>query len=336
MSSPTTLLLELAGATTEAEVQAILDDVRDRSHELTPLGPDVIEYLNVKKKRLTPASYRNYEGSLALFAREHPLHRIANFEPPAGTVTLEAFLARWDAPASYNRNLSILTDFFKFAIIRGKLHGDPTIGIERAKKRDVHRTTFPSEDRRRIIAEQGDRRDRVALRLLLDYGIRKGALKAVQYRHFDHVRQRLTIFTKGGKVRDLPLPDPAFWHDLERLILDVGAEPHHYLMPGRRGNHHGVRLFPDRPMSDRGLHDWWYRRLEDAGIVPEGTRKGEKMHKARHTAGQRVLEATGNLKAVQALLGHESISTTADVYVDWGIDLLAGSLTETFRSEEDL
>jgi integrase len=39
------------------------------------------------------------------------------------------------------------------------------------------------------------------------------------------------------------------------------------------------------------------------------------MPKARHTAGQRVLDATnGNLKAVQKLLGHSSISTTGDIY----------------------
>jgi hypothetical protein len=47
------------------------------------------------------------------------------------------------------------------------------------------------------------------------------------------------------------------------------------------------------------------------------------MHKARHTAGQRVLDATGNLKAVQKLLGHSSIQTTGDVYADWDIDQLA-------------
>jgi site-specific recombinase XerC len=35
------------------------------------------------------------------------------------------------------------------------------------------------------------------------------------------------------------------------------------------------------------------------------------MHKARHTAGQRVLDKTGNLKSVQRLLGHASIATTA-------------------------
>jgi len=41
------------------------------------------------------------------------------------------------------------------------------------------------------------------------------------------------------------------------------------------------------------------------------------MHKARHTAGQRVLDSTGNLKAFQKLLGHASIQTTGDIYADW-------------------
>jgi site-specific recombinase XerC len=62
--------------------------------------------------------------------------------------------------------------------------------------------------------------------------------------------------------------------------------------------------------------------------VPEGTTSGERMHKARHTAGQRVLDKTGNLKAVQKLLGHESIQTTGDIYTDWDIDQLAETLRE--------
>lgn len=45
------------------------------------------------------------------------------------------------------------------------------------------------------------------------------------------------------------------------------------------------------------------QRLAAAGIVPEGTTSGERMHKARDTTGQRVLDTTGNLKAVQKLLG---------------------------------
>jgi site-specific recombinase XerC len=48
---------------------------------------------------------------------------------------------------------------------------------------------------------------------------------------------------------------------------------------------------------------------------------------ARHTAGQSVLDSTGNLKAVQKLLGHSSITTTGDIYTDWDMD----QLEETMR-----
>jgi integrase len=55
------------------------------------------------------------------------------------------------------------------------------------------------------------------------------------------------------------------------------------------------------------------------------------MHKARHTACQRVLDATGgNPKAVQKVLRHSSIHTMADIYTDWDID----QLTKTFADIE--
>jgi hypothetical protein len=47
-------------------------------------------------------------------------------------------------------------------------------------------------------------------------------------------------------------------------------------------------------MGEHGAHDWWYGCLARAGVVPMGTTSGERMHKARHSAGQRVLDATGN------------------------------------------
>lgn len=220
--------------------------------------------------------------------------------------------------------------------MRGRLHGDPTLPIERARARQVYRTTFTSDQRRAIIASAEDLRDRIALRLLLNYGLRKGALKAIQFKHFDHQRKRLTIFTKGQKVREMPLPHTAFWMDLERHLLDVEAKPSHYLMCRQRTiPRAGVRLFPEKPMADHGLHDWWYRQLAAAGIVPMGTSSGERMHKARHTAGQRVLDHTGNLKAVQKLLGHTSIQTTGDVYADWDIEQLAGTLADIFGQDDD-
>jgi site-specific recombinase XerC len=313
--------------------------MQDKSYQATPLGEDVAEYLRAKRKRLTPSSYRDYESCLHKLVLALGDLRVEDLEPPVGTGRVEKFMDRqWgDASArTYNKNLSIVTDFFKHWIDRRRIYGNPAAPIERAKARGVYRTTFTTDQRRAIIAEQEDLRDRIALRLLLDYGLRKGALQATQFKHFDHFRKRLTIFTKGEKVRELPIPDPGFWFDLERHIQDIGARPHHYLMPRqKRIPRAGLRRFPDEPMGVHGLHSWWYRCLENAGIVPSGTTRGEHMHKARHTAGQRVLDATGNLKAVQKLLGHSSIQTTADSYTDWDIDQLAATMADVLSEEDE-
>jgi integrase len=139
--------------------------------------------------------------------------------------------------------------------------------------------------------------------------------------------------------------------NLERHILDWQAQPNEYLLPRRHTiprwdtqERKNNKLPPDRidrieyrdqPMRVHGLHKWWYRCLEQAGVVASGQTSGERMHKARHTAGQRVLDHThGNLKAVQKLLGHSSISTTGDIYTDWDIDQLAETLRGMYEDAE--
>jgi integrase/recombinase XerC len=328
-----------AGLTLEQAARMIREAVKDKSYRAFPLGEDVAGYLYAKRKRLTEASYRDYEGSLDKFVRYFLDLKLGDFEPPVGTRRVEEFLDHQYgelAPRTYNKNLSILRDFFKWAQLRELIHGDPTLAIERARARGVHRTTFTPDQIRAIIASQDELRDRLAVRLLLDYGLRKGALAAVQFKHFDHYRRRLTIFTKGEKVRELPIPSAPFWNDLEHLILDVQAKPNDYLMwRSKTIPRAGVRRFPDKPMVAHGMHKWWYRCLERAGVVPTGTTSGERMHKARHTAGQRVLDATGNLKAVQRLLGHASIQTTGDVYADWDLDQLARTMADVLTRDDE-
>src|ERR1700730_10578376 len=248
------------------------DAMRDKSYQVTPLGEEIANYLHVKRKRLTESSHRDYESGLDKLARHFPDLRLEDFEPHAGTERLEEFLDhQWGAgaPRTYNKNLSICKDFFQWQVKRGRLHGDPTLLIERAKSREVYRTTFTTDQRHAIIAGQDSLRDRIALRLLLDYGIRKGALRAIQFGHFDHQRKRVTIFTKGQKIRELPLPDPAFWKDLERHILEVGAQPHHYLLTRRKraGRDFIGAEIPEEPMSSNGADDGWCRCLEKAGLV---------------------------------------------------------------------
>lgn len=339
-------------ATTDAltyaqAVRIVREAMRDKSYQLTPIGAEVAAYMRHKRKRLTKASERGYESFLHKLACDFAdFDNLRQFEPPDGTRLIEEFLdRRWGdlSPGTYNVALSIVRDFFKWACARGYMLGNPTDGIERAKARQPHRTTFSASERRRIIADQPSLRDRIALRLLFDYALRKGALQRIQIKHFDHVRKRLTVFTKGQKVRDLPIPDPAFWHDLERHILDAEAQPDHYLMAsfkviprGNTGQPPIIKTYPEKPMSDSaGMHRWWYGCLQRAGIVPQGVEHGERMHKARHTAGQRVLDQTGDLKLVQKLLGHESIRTTGDIYVDYDIQQWAERLRHAHELEAD-
>lgn len=318
--------------------------VKNKAYRAFPLGQEAGAYLRQNRGRLLPNTYKTYESCLDKLARYFCDLELSDFEPPVGTERLEEFLDDlWGESAARTRakNISVLKGFFEWAVLRGKLHGDPARPIRPPKKRGVERTTF-SIDQERAILAQNDRRDRLALHLLLKVGIRKGALQGVQFRHFDHAQKRLTIFTKGGKVQTVPVVDPAFWDELGRHIIDWEAQPNEYLLCRRtvRPNRHKpgekfVTEYRDQPMGVHGLHRWWYACLERAGVVAQGQSSGERMHKARHTAGQRVLDAThGNLKAVQKLLGHSSISTTGDIYTDWDIDQLAETLRAVLDGDE--
>jgi integrase len=113
------------------------------------------------------------------------------------------------------------------------------------------------------------------------------------------------------------------------------ARLHHYLLQRRKGNGARMTTDPEKPMGGHGLHSWWYRALGRAGIVPEGVESRERMHKARHTAGQRLLDHMQNLNAVQQLLGHSSIATTGDIYVGWDEAALAASLQSALEAERE-
>jgi site-specific recombinase XerC len=185
--------------------------VRDKSYQLLPLGQDAAAYLRNKRKRLTDSSYRDYEGGLDKLARHFPDLQLEDFEPPVGTERLEEFLdAQWGAgaPRTYNKNLSILGDFFKFQVrARQPPRRPDTPDRARPRPRRLPHHVQPGPDPRDR-RQPDDLRDRLAVRLLLDFGLRKGALKGIQFKHFDHYQRRLTIFTKGEKVRMLPIPSP--------------------------------------------------------------------------------------------------------------------------------
>lgn len=281
---------------------------------------DIKSYLRGKRRSLATTSFKAYTVTLTMLgdALEDEAETMV-MDGTDGTEIIEQFLEEnWGTarPRTYNKHVAILRGFTGWCVRRQKLRNDPMGLIDRARVEQSQRSTF-NDDERRAIFDTASSRDRVALRLLLDYGLRKGALQAVKLEHFDVQRRRLTIFTKGAKVRELPVDAEM----LADIAHEIATEPGDTYLLHRRGA-------PNKPMSSHALHVWWYARLVDAGVVPEGTTSGRKMHSARHTAGQRVLDKTSNLKAAQTLLGHASISTTGDVYAGWSDEQLEETMRE--------
>lgn len=354
-------MLVTAAALTVADAARIMRDaVKDKSYRAFPIGGEVGHYLRWKRGVLADKSYRDYESCLDKLARHFADLELKDLEPPVGSERLEEFLDyQWgdQSPRTYNKNLSMLRDFFKWTVKKGKLTGDPTTVLDRRKARGVERHVFTESQEANIVASQPGLRDRLALRILFHTGIRKNGLRLMQFKHFDYERRRVTVSWKGGEFVQVPIVDPHIWTDLERHVLEWEAHPEDFLLPSQKSVWRGYdrdtgvslsqmieyRVRPDkngptaspRPMSEHAIHDWWYLCLERAGLVAKGQRSGERMHQTRHTAGQRLLDKTGgNLKAVQKLLHHKSIQTTGDIYTDWDLAQLEAVMREALGEEE--
>jgi site-specific recombinase XerD len=74
------------------------------------------------------------------------------------------------------------------------------------------------------------------------------------------------------------------------------AKPHHWLFPGQP---------PSQPLSDKTVQSAVRKALRAAGIS-----KRVSIHSLRHSFATHLLEAGTNVRAIQALLGHRSLSTT--------------------------
>ena len=352
-SAPTAPSMTLAEAT-----RIYRESLKNKAYRAYPLGGDWAAFMRWGRGSWTKATYRDYESCGDKFARTFPDLELRDFEPPVGTERLEEFMdLLWGerAPGTYNKNLTIIQQFFKFAALKGKIHGDPSLPLKRRKKRQPHREVFNEDAMLRIIANGPQPgkymyRDKVALRLLLEWALRKGALQSIQYKHFDRKRRCLTIFTKGEKVFDKVISDDAFWHELDLAMMALGAQPEHYLMGSRQtfnrfggydektGDKIVYRIEMDRPEKALGgtaMHRWWYGCLGRAGIAQPGQTSGQKMHKARHSSGQALLEEFHDIKLVQKHLNHSSPTTTLQSYVDYDDFQTADAMGELLKRRSE-
>jgi site-specific recombinase XerD len=152
----------------------------------------------------------------------------------------------------------------------------------------------------RIPAETAlELRDRAMLELTYSCGLRAEEVIGLDLDSPDFEGERLRIEGKGGKTRFVPIGEPAqqaLRRYLERgrhALLGVGDET--ALLVSKSGR----RLHP----SDvrRRLERWVHRAAIAGGVSP---------HTLRHSFATHLLEGGADLRAIQELLGHSSLSTT--------------------------
>lgn len=123
------------------------------------------------------------------------------------------------------------------------------------------------------------------------------------------------LLQKGGDRVAHPVgPFPDVVGELEAHITLDGRRADEYLLYSRWERRIGservvYREDKDRPLSPRGMHEWFAKRLEEAGV------EHFPMHELRHTAGTEFHRASKDLKRTQMFMRHKSITTTADTYM---------------------
>jgi integrase/recombinase XerC len=202
------------------------------------------------------------------------------------------------SPKSLQRLLSSCRSLFRQLRREGLLEHDPVAGVRGPK---VHRKLpqVLDVDEAATLVESGGEgalglRDRAMLELFYSSGLRLSELVGLRWLDLDLDAGEVRVLGKGGKTRIVPVGRHAV-AALRALGEAEGRAPDTPVFRGRGG----------APISPRTVQ----ARLKQLALT-QGFAKRVHPHLLRHTFASHMLESSGDLRAVQELLGHADIATT--------------------------
>jgi integrase/recombinase XerC len=221
--------------------------------------------------------------------------------------------ARGRSGRSLARMLSAWRAFYRFLAQQGRVKDDPTAGLKAPKSpRRLPDALTPEEATRLVAIEPGDvlaTRDRALFELAYSSGLRVSELASVNASAVDLAQGEVRVFGKGSKERIVPVGAKAR-EAIEAWLPEragLAASDEDALFVGRRG----ARL------TTRAIE----QRLE-AWAIKQGLSRHVHPHMLRHSFASHVLQSSGDLRAVQEMLGHASIAST-QVYTHLDFQALA-------------
>ena len=259
----------------------------------------------------TRAAYVRDVAKLCALAGEKSVRTLVRAE-------LARFLATLHGGGLSGRSLARLLSawraFFRFLIERDpKLGDDPTAGLKAPKSpKRLPSALTPDEAIRLVSIDAGDDlavRDRAIFELAYSSGLRLSELASLDVGGVDLASGEVRVFGKGAKERIVPVGTPA------RNAIDAWLAQRALLVAGNESalfvGAHGRRL------SARSIE----RRLA-AWAIKQGLARHVHPHMLRHSFASHVLQSSGDLRAVQEMLGHASIAST-QVYTHLDFQALA-------------
>jgi integrase/recombinase XerC len=261
------------------------------------------QYLK-NERRLSPHTLSNYRrdlDTLAAFCDAHDLDdwRALNVQQA------RAFAAQLHrqglAGRSIARALSAARSFHRYLLREGIAMHNVFTGIAAPKAGKRLPKALSVDQAARLMQIDGDEpltcRDRALIELLYSSGLRLAELVSINVADVDLRDATVTVTGKGAKTRIVPVGAPArtaiaAWLKERAALAAIGETA---LFLGRNGKRLGARAVQLR------LKQWSVRQGIEVPIHP---------HMLRHSFASHLLESSGDLRAVQELLGHADLSTT--------------------------
>lgn len=207
--------------------------------------------------------------------------------------------------ATAARKLATLRSFYKFCLRRGYINTNPVATI-RTPKQEKRLPKFLDADQIHKLLNTPDdttllgARDRAMLETLYSTGVRVSELVALNVQDVEFTGESLRVRGKGRKERVSPIGPTAVTAIRKYLEMRASDPRSATFDPGPLFvNKHGQRL------STRSV-----RRKLDKYLVMCGLDPSISPHTLRHTFATHMLNNGADLRSVQELLGHQSISTT--------------------------
>jgi|WetSurSiteA1Bulk_404760.scaffolds.fasta_scaffold06510_2 integrase/recombinase XerC len=280
-----------------------------------------LDYLRVQRNASTH-TLRNYESDLQQFLSylahtpegdprpEPELHQIDN-------LTIREFLGilyqRGNKKASVARKLATLRSFMKFLSLQGAIESNAAKSVS-SPKLDSRLPDYLTLDSVTDLIEAPDtatdlgKRDRSILELLYGSGLRVSELVGLNLGDLSLSEGLLRVVGKGRKERIVPFGNRAA-ESLQDYLKVRGKriQVSRPVLP-RKGKPPGEALF----LNFRGgrLTGRSVGNIVDRHVGGLAQRLKVHPHTLRHTFATHMLSAGADLRAIQELLGHESLSTT--------------------------